>query len=73
MQAVNFLKKIFETDDLDFYNEFLHDKSIEELKKFWDNNPRFLEDYPISKANVDLLKDGIYIGILHDIKKHKTT
>jgi hypothetical protein len=73
MKAVCFLKKIFETDDLDFYDEFFKDKSDEILKSFWDENPEFLEDYPISKEHRYLLRDKMYLGILRDIKNYKAS
>lgn len=71
MQVVNFLKSIFETDDLDFYDNFLKDTDDVVLKSFWDENPKFLSEFPISKEHRYLLKDRVYHGILHDIQKYK--
>lgn len=73
MHTFKFLKQMFETDDLDFFDEFLQDKPEEEIKRFWEDNSDFLRGYPISKEHVDLLKDSAYLGILHNIKNHQET
>ena len=41
----------------------------EEQKKFFDENPEFMCDYPISRDKLYLLRDVVFRGILRKIKE----
>lgn len=56
-------------DDLDFYEEYLLELSDDEQKKFFDENPDFMSEYPlVTNDYIHLLKDPIYRGLLRRIK-----
>ena len=44
---------------------------IELRKKFFDENPDFMMEFPISRDKLYLLKDSIYRGILRRIKQYE--
>ena len=58
-------------DDLDFYEEYTIFLSDEEQKEFFDENPDFMCDYPISRDKMYLLKDVVFRGILRKIKEYE--
>lgn len=58
-------------DDLDFYEEYTIHLNDEEQKEFFDENPDFLCDYPISRDKMYLLRDVVFRGILRKIKKYE--
>ena len=58
-------------DDLAFYEEYTIFLSDEEQKEFFDENPDFLCDYPISRDKMYLLKDVVFRGILRKIKEYE--
>lgn len=60
-------------DDLDFYEEYTIHLSDEEQEKFFEENPDFLCDYPISRDKIYLLRDPVFRGILRRIKKYDMT
>lgn len=58
-------------DDLDFYEEYTIHLTDEEQEKFFEENPDFLCDYPISRDKMYLLRDVVFRGILRKIKKYE--
>lgn len=58
-------------DDLDFYEEYTIHLTDEEQEKFFDENPDFLCDYPISRDKMYLLRDVVFRGILRKIKEYE--
>ena len=60
-------------DDLDFYEEYTIHLNDEEQEKFFEENPDFLCDYPISRDKMYLLRDPVFRGILRRIKKYDMT
>ena len=58
-------------DDLDFYEEYTIHLNDEEQEKFFDENPDFLCDYPISRDKMYLLRDVVFREILRKIKKYE--
>lgn len=56
-------------DDLDFYEEYTIHLNDEEQEKFFDENPNFLCDYPVSRDKIYLLRDPIYRKLLRSIKR----
>lgn len=69
-QAKRFLKFIF-GDDLDFYEEHLMDLTDEQQEKFFEENPDFMSEYPISRDMIYLLKDEMFREILRKIKRYE--
>lgn len=67
-QEEKFLKIIFE-DDLDFYEEFTIHLTDEQQEKFFEENPDFMSEYPISRDMIYLLKDKMFREILRKIKR----
>ena len=60
---------IWMSDDLDFYEECLIDLSDEQLKRFFRENPEFMEEYHMYEERLLLLKDKNYREILRKIKR----
>lgn len=58
-------------DDLDFYEEYTIHLTDEEQEKFFEENPDFMCDYPISRDKIYLLRDPVFRGILRKIKEYK--
>lgn len=58
-------------DDLDFYEEYLIDLTDEEQRRFFDNNPKFMLEYPVERERISLLRDRVFRGILRKIKKYE--
>ena len=69
-QEEKFLKIIFE-DDLDFYEEFTIHLTDEQQEKFFEENPDFMSEYPISRDMIYLLKDKMFREILRKIKRYE--
>lgn len=67
-QNYNFIKFIF-GDDLDFYEEYTIHLSDEEQREFFTNNPDFMQEFPISRNKIYLLRDPVFRGILRRIKE----
>lgn len=65
--------KFITGDDLDFYEEYTIHLTDEEQEKFFEENPDFLCDYPISRDKIYLLRDPVFRGILRRIKKYDMT
>lgn len=65
-----FWKFIFE-DDLDFYEKYTINLLDEDQKHFFDDNPDFMLDYPVSRSMVYLLKDPVYRRLLRKIKEYE--
>ena len=61
------LKKFILDDDMDCYEEYTIHLKDEEQKKFFAENPNFMSEYPISRDNINLLKDPIYKGMMGKI------
>ena len=68
VQSKRFWKFVF-ADDLEFYEEYTIYLTDEEQKKFFDENPEFMCDYPISRDKLYLLRDVVFRGILRKIKE----
>ncbi len=68
VQSKRFWKFVF-GDDLEFYEEYTIYLTDEEQKKFFDENPEFMCDYPISRDKLYLLRDVVFRGILRKIKE----
>ena len=58
-------------DDLDFYEEYTIHLNDEEQEKFFEENPDFLCDYPISRDKMYLLRDVVFREILRKNKKYE--
>ena len=68
-QEEKFLKFIFE-DDLDFYEEFTIHLTDEQQEKFFEENPDFMSEYPISCDTIYLSNDKMF-RILRKIKRYE--
>lgn len=64
-------QKFITGNDLDFYEEYTIHLTDEEQKKFFDKNPDFMCDYPVSRDRMYLLKDEMFRGILRKIKEYE--
>lgn len=60
--------ELLDGDDLDFYETFLLDLSEEEEKRFFEENPEFMEEYSVDEERRKLLRDKMYRKILRKIK-----
>lgn len=69
-QNYNFMKFIF-GDDLDFYEEYTINLSAEEQQEFFTDNPDFMQEFPISRDKIYLLRDPVFRGILRRIKEYE--
>lgn len=58
-------------DDLDFYEEYTIHLSDEEQEKFFEDNPDFMSEFPVSRDNMYLLRDKSFRGILRKIKRYE--
>lgn len=65
------LLKIFFGDDLEYYEECIMHLPDDEQKKFFNENPEFMSDYPVSCDKICLLKDKIFRSILRKIKRYE--
>lgn len=71
-QMERFFDKIFNDDDLDFYEEHIIYLSDEEQERFFRNNPDFMSGYPEEYDRMDLLlRKRIYREILRKIKEYE--
>ncbi len=57
-------------DDLDFYEEYTINLSDKEQQEFFTDNPDFMQEFPVSRDKMYLLRDPIFRGILRKIKEH---
>lgn len=67
-QIKRFLNDIFETDDLDFYEEYVIHLSDEEQERFFMDNPDFMSKFLVEYDKIFLLRDSLYREILRKIK-----
>lgn len=58
-------------DDLNFYEEYTINLSDEEQRRFFDDNPDFMQEFPVSRDKIYLLRDPVFRGILKRIKEYK--
>lgn len=58
-------------DDLDFYEEYVIYESAEEQEKFFENNPGFMSEYPISHERIELLRDKMFRNILRMVRRYE--
>ena len=58
-------------DDLDFYEEYTIHLTVEEQEKFFDENPDFMSEFPVSRDKMYLLRDPVFRGILRKIKEYE--
>ena len=61
-QEEKFLKFIFE-DDLDFYEEFTIHLTDEQQVKFFEENPDFMSEFPVSRDMMYLLRNALEIDV----------
>ena len=64
------LSKFIIGDDLDFYEEYTINLSDEEQQEFFTNNLDFMQEFPISRDKIYLLREPVFRGILRRIKKY---
>ena len=69
-QKRNLMKFIF-GGDLDFYEEYTINLSEEEQREFFDDNPDFMQDFPVSRDKMYLLRDPVFRRILRTIKEYE--
>lgn len=68
------MKKILDFisgDDLVFYEEFIVCLPDEQQEKFFERNPEFMSEFPISRDKMELLNDKIFRCILRKIKRYE--
>ena len=63
--------KFVKGDDLDFYEKYTINLSDKEQQEFFDGNPDFMSQYPISRDKIYLLRDVVFRGILRKIKEYE--
>lgn len=63
--------KLITEDDLEFYEEFIIHLPDEEQKKFFEEIPDFMSDFPVWRGRADLLKDRMYRKLLRRIKSYE--
>lgn len=63
--------KFISGDDLDFYEEYTINLLDEEQQEFFDENPDFMMEFPISRDKIYLLRDVVFRGILRKIKEYE--
>ncbi len=68
-QAEKIVKFIMD-DDLDFYEEYVIRLADEQQEKFFDKNPEFMSEFPVSRDKMYLLKDKMFRDILRKIKRN---
>lgn len=56
---------------MDFYEEYVINLTDKQQEAFFEDNPNFMSEYPISHERIFLLKDRIFRNILHEIKEYK--
>ena len=66
---MNKIYNFFVGDDLDYYERYLINLNDEELEKFFERNPDFMEEYNMYKERLHLLRDKMYREILKGIYK----
>ena len=59
--------KLLEDDDLKFYERFLLDRPLEEVRLFFDEHPEFMGKYHIDQERLELLKDENYRKLLREL------
>lgn len=69
-QVQEFLQFVF-GNDLDFYEQFIMNLSESEQEKFFDESPEFMNDYPISRKMMYLLRDESFRNILRKIESYE--
>ena len=69
-QNYNFMKIVF-GDDLDFYEEYTINLSDKEQQEFFTDNPDFMQEFPVSRDKMYLLRDPVFRGILRRIKEYE--
>lgn len=69
-QEEKFLKFIFE-DDLDFYEEFTIHLTDEQQVKFFEENPDFMSEFPVSRDMMYLLRNKTFRDTLRKIKRYE--
>lgn len=58
-------------DDLDFYEEYTIYLTDEEQEKFFDENPDFMSEFPLSRDKIYLLRDPVFRGVLRRIREYE--
>lgn len=70
VQSKRFWKFIM-GDDLDFYEEYIIHLTDEEQEKFFEENPDFMSEFPVSRDKMYLLRDPVFRAILRKIKEYE--
>ncbi|MCF2554414.1 hypothetical protein [Faecalicatena contorta] len=69
-QEKKFFKFIFE-DDLYFYEEFTIHLTDNQQEKFFEENPEFMSEFPVSRDKMYLLKNKTFRDTLRKIKRYE--
>lgn len=69
IKGIKGLIELLDGDDLEFYETFLMGLSAEEEKRFFEENPEFLEEYSVDEERRALLKEKMYREILKRIRQ----
>lgn len=65
------LLKFAKSDDLEFLMNYLGDISVEEMQRFLEENPRFMEEHIVEEEKTEFLlqgKDDLYQSLKKEIK-----
>lgn len=65
------LSEFINGDDLDFYEEYTINLSDKEQQEFFTDNPDFMQEFPVSRDKIYLLRDPVFRGILKRIKEYE--
>lgn len=65
------LSEFINGDDLDFYEEYTINLSDEEQQEFCTNNLDFMQEFPVSRDKMYLLRDPVFRGIIRRIKEYE--
>ena len=68
-KGIEGMMELLDGDDLDFYETFLMELSEEEEKRFFEENPEFLEEYSVDEERRGLLKEKMYRDILRKTRQ----
>ncbi|CUX16386.1 hypothetical protein [Clostridium sp. C105KSO13] len=64
-------QKFIMGDDMDFYEEYIINLSLEEQKEFFLENPNFLSGFQVNYNKIELLKDKVYRNLLRKIRDYE--
>lgn len=58
-------------DDMDFYEEYIINLSLEEQKDFFSENSNFLSEFHVNYSKIELLRDRVYRNLLRKIRDYE--